>query len=254
MRKIVKFKGILFISVILFNILSCQSQEKKANSTEIESYSARFERLKKESISKGSVSNGTLINGVLFPFSGVNFQYFDTTSYVSGRAFLNSRIENSTIETYQEFEKLAPNRFFYIMECSNQHGGKMHPHRTHQNGLSVDFMMPLIKNNLPFYELDVLGKDHYLLTFDNDGRYSEDKSISVDFDLIAHHILVLNEKEKKHGYKISKVIIKIEFKDKLFNSKYGKELKESGIYIVKGLSPLINSLHDEHYHVDFVKL
>ncbi len=249
-------KGISLIIIISFFLVSqsCQSQEDMIKRNKVEEYVSGIETPKVESVSKGSVSNGSLINGVLFPFSGPNFQYFDTISYINNRAFLNSNILKSVLETYHVFEKIIPNRFFYLMECSNQHGGKMSPHRTHQNGLSVDFMMPLIKNNLPFYELDLLGKDHYLLTFDNDGRYSEDNSVEIDFDLIAHHLLVLNEKAKLYGYKISKVIIKIEFKDELFNSKYGQELKDSGIYIVKALSPLINSLHDEHYHVDFEKL
>jgi len=53
--------------------------------------------------------------------------------------------------------------------------------------------------------------------------------------------------------KIAKVIIKIEYKDELFATEYGQKLKKSGIYIVKGLTKLINALHDEHYHIDFKK-
>ncbi len=201
-----------------------------------------------------TVSNGSLINGALFPFRGVNFQYFDTISYLNGRAFLNSKVKSIILNTYKEFETLESDRFFYIMECSNQHGGQMKPHRTHQNGLSVDFMMPLKKNKIPFYELDLIGVNHYLLSFDNYGRYSKDPDVVIDFDLVAKHILLLNQNAKKKGFKISKVIIKIELKDELYNSKYGQELKESGIYIVKALSPLINSLHDDHYHIDFEKM
>ena len=32
------------------------------------------------------------------------------------------------------------------------------------------------------------------------------------------------------------------------------KLKTSGIYITKNLSKVINDLHDDHYHVDFVNL
>ena len=53
---------------------------------------------------------------------------------------------------------------------------------------------------------------------------------------------------------IQKVIIKVELKDELFEGEYGKKLKESGIYIVKSLSPTINALHDDHYHVDFKEM
>lgn len=32
---------------------------------------------------------------------------------------------------------------------------------------------------------------------------------------------------------------------------YGQKLKNSKIYIVQKLSPVLNALHDERYHVDF---
>jgi len=50
---------------------------------------------------------------------------------------------------------------------------------------------------------------------------------------------------------LSKVIINTDLKDELFATKFGKVLKTSGIYLVQKLSPLINSLHDDHYHIDF---
>jgi penicillin-insensitive murein endopeptidase len=151
-------------------------------------------------------------------------------------------------------ETLMPNRRFYLMELSNEKGGKIYPHRTHQNGLSVDFMMPMLKNNQPYYGLDTLGKNHYLLSFNENGKYSEDNEVKVDFDLIALHILELNKEAQKNGLKISKVIIKIEYKDDLFKTLNGKKLNTSGIYFVKGLTPLINHLHDDHYHIDFEKI
>ncbi len=140
------------------------------------------------------------------------------------------------------------------METANQKGGNLYPHRTHQNGLSIDFMMPLIKDNKPYYKLDSLGTRHYLLAFNDKGEYSTDTSIKVDFNLIAQHILILNEKAKKEDLKVKKVIIKIEFKDELFATEYGKKLKKSGIYVVRGLPKMINALHDEHYHIDFGKI
>lgn len=201
--------------------------------------------------SKGIVSNGSLVNGKLMPFSGANFYYFDTASYLAGRAFLNDRLHETILQTYQQLEQLCPGRQFGLMECANEHGGKMFPHRTHQNGLSVDFMMPLVKDGEPYYGLDDLGADHYWLEFDNNGSYIKDKSVKIDFDLVAQHILKLDHVARQHNLKISKVIIKTELKDELFATKHGAKLKASEIYVVKHLSPLINSLHDDHYHIDF---
>lgn len=202
---------------------------------------------------KGRVSKGSLINGKLMPYKGENFSYFDDESYLAGRAFTSESVKKSVLNSYDKMHTTLPERHFYLMELSNEEGGKIFPHRTHQNGLSVDFMMPMLKNNQPYYGLDTLGKNHYLLSFNENGEYSEDKEVKVDFDLIALHILELNKTAKEQGLKISKVIIKIEYKDDLFNTPNGKKLKDSGIYIVKGLTPLINHLHDDHYHIDFEK-
>ena len=117
------------------------------------------------SLSKGSVSEGSLINGKLFPFSGPNFHYFDTLSYINSRAYLNNKVKEAVLETYNELKIEFPDRQFCIMECSNKNGGKIIPHRTHQNGLSIDFMVPLIKNQKPYYGLDTIGRKHYFLEF-----------------------------------------------------------------------------------------
>ena len=82
----------------------------------------------------------------------------------------------------------------------------------------------------------------------------KDNSIIIDFESVAKHILILNEKAKKHKLKIEKVIIKVELKDELFKGEYGKDLKETGIYIVRSLTPKINELHDDHYHIDFKEI
>jgi penicillin-insensitive murein endopeptidase len=230
---------------------SLQATDTIVNSIEIETYYQENKGNDLPSKSFGTYSKGSLQNGKLIPFKGKNFTYFDAQSYLNGRAFLNGKVLNSLLKAYKQFETLLPERMFYVMECSNADGGKLFPHRTHQNGLSIDFMMPLIKDGKAFYGLDTLGADHYFLEFDNSGKYKEDPSISIDFNLVAHHILILNKVAKVLGVKLTKIIINTDLKDELFATKYGQSLKASGIYVVQKLSPLINSLHDDHYHIDF---
>lgn len=255
-------KQLLLIPFSLTLFLSCTSQNADAriseNPVKPPSKTDKYYEVNKgnetPSVSKGSVSNGSLENGKLIPFSGKNYQYFDTTSYLNGRGFMNDKVKDIALATYEVCESEIPDRRFYIMECSNQKGGKIWPHKTHQNGLSIDFMMPLKKDNKPFYGLDTRGAMHYLLEFDYEGHYIEDPSIEIDFEVIAHHLLLLNEEAKKKGMHIKKVIIHTELKDELFTGKYGQQLKNSDIYVVKALTPLINALHDDHYHVDFEKI
>lgn len=207
-----------------------------------------------ESNSVGSVSNGKLENGTLIPFKGANYEYFDKASYLGGRAFTNNKVAEITVNTYQALLDQGVDRKFKVMEFSNKEGGRMFPHRTHQNGLSVDYMMPLQKDGQPYYELDNKGATHYLMEFDTEGHYSEDKEVSIDFNIAARHILELEKQARKNGMRIHKVIFNTHLKDELYATEYGKKLKSSGIYITKNLSKLINDVHDDHYHVDFVNL
>ena len=241
-------------------IISCNgnSQEKEIKKEKSENIDHSIQKYINKntydtvkSISIGTVSNGTLKNGKLVPYKGLNYNYFDSISYINDRAFLNEKVLNTTLQTYDELYRLVPTEHFTIMECSNKNGGKIYPHKTHQNGLSIDFMTPLLKDGKAYYNLDSLGGQHYLLDFDNQGFYSKDKSIQINFDLIALHLITLHKNASKNNVKISKVILKIELKDELFNSKYGEELRSTGIYFAQSLSPLINQLHDDHYHVDF---
>ena len=89
----------------------------------------------------------------------------------------------------------------------------------------------------------------YLLDFDSKGQR---KKTEIDFDLMGKHILTLEKNARKQGIKIKKIIFKIDLKDELFASQYGAELKSSGIYFAQQLTPLLNKLHDDHYHIDFV--
>ncbi|GGH68091.1 penicillin-insensitive murein endopeptidase [Phaeocystidibacter marisrubri] len=246
MRHIFLLLGLVF-SITLW----AQSPLHEVGSISIEDYYSQNKGNKEESISNGSVGNGSLTNGKLFPFTGANYQYFDTLSYINGRAFLHNRILATVLETYDSLAVRQPDRQFRVMECSNEHGGELYPHRTHQNGLSVDFMMPLIKNGEPYYELDDLGKEHYLLHFNNKGEYAEDTEIAIDFDLVALHLLILDQQAKTHGFRITKVIINTHLKDESFSTPFGQQLQSSNIYVVHRLSHLINALHDDHYHVDF---
>ena len=205
------------------------------------------------SVSRGSVSDGSMEHGKLIPYYGSNYSYFDTTSYFSGRAFLHEDVLDITLKAYKQLESES-DRVYRIMECANKKGGKLFPHQTHQNGTSIDFMMPLIKDHKPYYKLDETGVNHYWLTFDDAGKYSEDKSVEIDFEAVAQHILILNDVANKNGWEVKKVIIKIELKDELYATPSGKKLKVKGMYLVQGLSKMVNALHDEHYHIDFAKI
>jgi len=206
---------------------------------------------KGESISKGSYSNGSLENAYLLPKSGKNFHCYSFISYyILGREYVNSRLYRTITSTYDDLAEKYPGRKFIYMETAKRKGGRPYPHRTHQNGLSVDFMSPLLKHGKPIY-YSWLGIFRYTLNFDKNGRKTNNQNVEIDFNLMAEHILLLQKNAAIFGLKIKKVILKTDLKDHLFETESGKKLKSSGIYFAKNLTPLLNKLHDDHYHIDF---
>ncbi len=226
-----------FICLLLFFfIISCKSKPKG------------------KSTSIGKVNNGSLINGSKFSYKGENYSYFSSTSYfILNRCYVNDKVKKVTLKAYQNLYKKFPKQKWGIMECSRRHGGKMKPHRTHQNGTSIDFMTPMIwvKSKKQYRWKSHLGIWHYLLTFDQDGYLNKRKNVQIDFDMLAYHILELNKEAKAEGISIKKVLLKINLKDNLFKSKIGAKLKNSGIYFAKYLTPMVDNMHDDHYHIDF---
>lgn len=206
------------------------------------------------SISHGTVGNGSLENGKLVPWEGDNYRYFDTTSYLAGRAFLNDKVLATLLDGFKVLGLSKEKLSYRVMECSHQKGGKLYPHRTHQNGTSVDLMLPKRKNGQAYTKLDDLGSQHYFLNFSNQGILDSDSSVHIDFEAVASMIMCMNKGARLYGYRVSKVIIKIEYKESLFAGPAGQKLKSSGIYIVKSLGPQVNAFHDEHIHLDFEKL
>ena len=93
---------------------------------------------------------------------------------------------------------------FGLMECSDKSGGNMLIHRTHENGMSVDFMVPKKRKGKQCKWLDYLGYVHYLLEFDDQGRSKVISDIEIDFESIAKHILAIDDAASKKRFRNKK--------------------------------------------------
>lgn len=207
---------------------------------------------KGQSISSGSVREGKLANGYLLPYSGKNFKYFSPVSYyLLDNAYCHHAVHKTIVEAYQICETTCPGTDFKLMETSNKDGGRMHLHRTHQNGYSADFMIPKVRKGKQSGLLDCIGLSHYLLAFDDDGTSTLSDGISLDLETAARHLLALDDAAAKNGLKIRKIILKIALKDEFYATPSGQKVRDRGIYIVRNLSKIVDDLHDDHYHVDF---
>ena len=182
------------------------------------------------------------------PRKGNNYKYYSFFSYyILGRCYIHSGIHKTILDSYSIREKENPKYVFRIMDCSKRKGGRPFPHKTHQNGLSVDFMVPVVTNkgeseHLPTHMFNKFG---YTIEFDKKGQYKEYR---IDYQAMAAHIVSLHKKAKERGVKIWRVIFDPKLKAYLFRTKYGKYLK-THINLSKKKSWV---RHDEHYHVDFI--
>ena len=97
----------------------------------------------KESVCYGSTSNGRLAFGVKLPSKGNNFESYSTLAEMMGRTFVHSEVRQIIIESYKKLEAEYPKKIYKYAETGFKKGGVFKPHKTHQNGLSVDFMTPM---------------------------------------------------------------------------------------------------------------
>lgn len=150
------------------------------------------------------------------------------------------------MDAYAALEKTMPDKVFVYGETGLANGGRFRPHRTHQNGLSVDFMVPVIDasgRSVPL-PTSVLNKFGYGIKFDSAGRY---KGYQIDFEAIAEHLYQLHAAASARGIGIGLVIFEPTLQPRLFATKRGEFLRTL---------PLMKKQawirHDNHYHVDFV--
>lgn len=205
--------------------------------------------------SLGTVSKGQLIKGAKFAKRGENYKYFSTNSYyLFNRAWVHSTVKKITLDAYAELHKTHPNRKFMIMECSKKRGGRMWPHRTHQNGTSIDFATPLLKHGKPYHGDHFKGVWHYAMRFDKTGRLTRKPKITIDFETMGEHILLLDSIARRHKMYVKKVLLKIDLKDDFYKSQAGKAVKKQKIYFAQYLTPKVDAMHDDHYHIDFAFL
>ena len=199
-----------------------------------------------ESICYGITSNGRLENGVRLPSKGKNFVGYSTAARLAGRTYVHSTVRDIIVSSYKELEIDQPGKVFKYAETGFKEGGKFKPHKTHMNGLSVDFMTPVINQkeesvHLPTNLLNRLGYD---IEFDSEGLYDD---LKIDYEALAAHIVSLHKTSKKLGYDLWRVIFDPKLQSNLFKTKYGDYLQKN-IQFSKKTSWV---RHDEHYHVAF---
>lgn len=199
-----------------------------------------------ESVCYGTTGQGRLENGVKLPVQGNNFVAYGRLPALAGRTHVHSTVRDVIVAAYRMLEQEQPGKVYKYAETGFREGGPFKPHKTHQNGLSVDFMVPVLDQegnsvHLPTHPFNRFGYD---IEFDGRGRYGE---WSIDYEALAAHIVALHKAAQQHRIGIWRVIFEPQLVPYLMETRYADYLRR---HIAIPMQPSWVR-HDEHYHVDF---
>ena len=198
------------------------------------------------SICRGTVARGSLEGGRRLPYSGENYRAYSMLGFLLGRTFVHEAVRNTMRDAYAGLSKSRPELRFVYAETGWPWGGRFAPHKTHANGTSVDFHVPVRTldgriSELPTSPFNQFG---YAVEFDNTGRAGSHK---LDFEAMGLHLLALDRAARAHGIRIQQVIFDVGLQSKLAATGAGAQAM-GRIAFTKQQAWV---RHDEHYHVDF---
>ena len=193
----------------------------------------------------GKVGNGSLEGAVQLPADGVNFSAYSTLAVGMGRNYVHSEVAAIMLDAWRALQDTAPGAVYVYGETGLAQGGRFRPHRTHQNGLSVDFFVPVRDGQdrparLPTPATLRFGYD---IEFDRHARYG---AYRIDFAAMAEHLYQLDLAARARGRSLALVIFDPAYLPRLFDTPRGPALRK--LNFMQG-KPWVR--HDEHYHIDF---
>ena len=199
-----------------------------------------------ESTCRGTTDRGALEGGCKLQGRGHNFTAYSTLGRILGRTFVHCTVAEVMEAAYAAMAERQPEVRFVYGETGFAEGGPFKPHKTHQNGLSVDFFVPVRNADGESVPLSthVFNKWGYDVEFDGRGRYED---VGIDFEAMAAHLVELQRAAEARGIGIRRVIFDPKLQPFLHRTAAWPEL--AGKIRFSTRPSWVR--HDEHYHVDF---
>jgi penicillin-insensitive murein endopeptidase len=199
----------------------------------------------RESTCYGTPERGRIEDAVSLPLDGANFEAYSTLGWAAGRTYVHSRVHAAVLAAFAQLQRSAPDKVFVYGETGRSGGGHFPPHRTHRNGLSVDLMVPVLREgrSVPLPR-SLLNRYGYDLEFDDAGRLGEHR---IDFEALAAWLDALEAAARDQGIGIRRVIFEVPLQRHLFATATGRRLRDRIAFSTRPAWVR----HDEHFHVDF---
>ncbi len=196
--------------------------------------------------SVGTPEHGSLEQGHPLPPSGTGYVTYSYLGSALGRQYVHGAVRDLLVEAFAACHKARPDRRFVVGETGWPHGGRFWPHKSHENGLSVDVFMPVRDRagqarDLPTWPWNRFG---YGLELDASGSLGE---LHIDFDDLALWLVELGARAPAFGLRVRKIIVAPEYVPLLLASPSGHKLGALAGALQRGPGWW---RHDEHVHVD----
>lgn len=198
-----------------------------------------------QALSLGGGGCGRLQGGVSLPCRGENFRAHTSKACSLGRNYLHPLVQQTVLGAFASLKPSGSTRVWQYGETGKSEGGPLWPHKTHQNGLSADFFMPVTnkRGEADQVPISAFSKFGYGLEFDKNGKLDD---LQVDWRAVGRHLLALAAVGKPLGVRMERIIVTPDFHQALFRENPA----------LRRLAPLFMRKeawvrHDEHYHVDF---
>ena len=198
-----------------------------------------------ESVCYGTTSNGALEDGCKLPSKGPNFAAYTALGGLLGRTWVHCKVAEVVANSYAALNSSHPNWHFVVGESGRAKGGEFEPHKTHQNGLSVDFMVPVVDesgNSVPL-PAGITNKFGYDIEFDASGNHN---GLSIDWEAMAAHLAAVRVAADNAGIGIWRVIFDPELQPELEGTQKWSDIEDLEFSDRRSWVR-----HDEHYHIDF---
>jgi penicillin-insensitive murein DD-endopeptidase len=194
----------------------------------------------------GTPAAGRLEHGKRLPSRGANFRAYSDLGALLGRNAVHGKVRDTVLDGYARLALTRPDDRYVYGESGWPDGGPFRPHRTHQNGMAVDFFVPVRDAGgrpawFPATPFNTFG---YAAEFDAQGRWGDWR---IDFDALAAHLGALSLAAGSHDLRIEVVI----FDPVLLQRLQATAARRALLRPIRFSRQPPWVRHDEHYHVVF---
>ena len=200
-----------------------------------------YDSISGESTCFGPTHQGRLTGAARVPLFGENYRSYCIVCALALRTYGHEKAVGTLVDSFAAMAERHPEVTFVYGEIGFPWGGSFPPHRTHQNGLSIDVMVPLRDGRS--LRTNAFNRFGYDEEFNSQGV---GEGGEIDFEELAAQLVALDQAARSRGGRIARVFFAPDLQDELFRTAAGARLRATVPFNQR--QSWVR--HDDHYHAD----